>query len=253
MERRVIRGRGVSFAFGRNVVLVDLDLDVEESLTTVVVGRSGIGKSVLLKCMTGLLAPSAGSITIDGQEVVGAERAQLREIRKRIGMLFQEGALFDSLDVYENVAFPLTYHRSFSAAEIDRKVTAYLDLVEMRESARAMPQELSGGMRRKVAIARAMIQEPRYLLYDEPTSGLDPTSAAVVESMIRRLQQERAITSLVVTHDIELTRYIADRIALMEEGRILTVLTRDTAFLEGSPVDEHFIKKRERIRAGNGN
>ncbi len=248
----MIQARDVRFSFPGRDVLVDLSVDVEESLTTVIVGRSGIGKSVFLKCITGLLVPSAGSITIDGREVVGAERAELREIRTRIGMLFQEGALFDSMDVYENVAFPLVYHRTLSAQEIDRKVTAYLDLVEMRESARAMPRELSGGMRRKVAIARAMILEPRYLLYDEPTSGLDPASAAVVESMIRRLQQDRSITSLVVTHDIELTRYIADRIALMEDGRILTVARRDEAFTESSPVYKHFIEKRERIRAGNG-
>jgi phospholipid/cholesterol/gamma-HCH transport system ATP-binding protein len=150
------------------------------------------------------------------------------------------------------VAFPLVYHKQHSAREIDQKVAAYLDLVEMRDSALAMPQELSGGMRRKVAIARAMILEPRYLLYDEPTAGLDPESAAIVESMMHRLQSDRAITSLVVTHDIELTRYIADRIALMEDGRILTVAGRDEAFKENSPVYEHFIEKRERIRAGNG-
>jgi phospholipid/cholesterol/gamma-HCH transport system ATP-binding protein len=248
----VIRARGVSFSFGRHVVLDDLGIDVEESLATVIVGRSGIGKSVLLKCITGLLVPNAGSITIDGAEVVGAERSKLREIRTHVGMLFQEGALFDSMTVYENVAFPLAYHRTLSGAEIARKVSAYLDLVEMRDSARAMPQELSGGMRRKVAIARAMILEPRYLLYDEPTSGLDPASAAIVESMIRRLQQERAITSLVVTHDIDLTRYMADRIALLEDGRIHSISGRDEAFREGSPVYEHFIAKRERIRAGNG-
>jgi phospholipid/cholesterol/gamma-HCH transport system ATP-binding protein len=248
----VIRVRDVTFAFGRNQVLQDLSLDVEDSLTTVVVGRSGIGKSVLLKCITGLLVPSAGSITIDGSEVVGAERAALQQIRTRIGMLFQEGALFDSLTVYENVAFPLSYHKTYSGPEIDRRVMAFLELGDMRDSARAMPQELSGGMRRKVAIARAMILEPRYLLYDEPTSGLDPESAAVVESMMRRLQEERAMTSLVVTHDIDLTRYIADRIALIEDRRIPTVLGRQEAFREGSPVHEHFIEKRERIRADNG-
>jgi phospholipid/cholesterol/gamma-HCH transport system ATP-binding protein len=176
MERDVIQARGVTFSFGPHVVLKDLDIDVEESLTTVIVGRSGIGKSVLLKCITGLLVPSAGSITIDGSEVVGAERSALRGIRTRVGMLFQEGALFDSLSVYDNVAFPLAYHRTESGAEIERKVAAYLDLVEMRESAQAMPQELSGGMRRKVAIARAMILEPRYLLYDEPTASRAPCS-----------------------------------------------------------------------------
>jgi phospholipid/cholesterol/gamma-HCH transport system ATP-binding protein len=248
----VIRARGVHFAFpGRNV-LEDLTIDIEESLTTVIVGRSGIGKSVFLKCVTGLLRPQAGSITIDGEEVVGASKQQILAIRQRIGMLFQEGALFDSMSVYENVAFPLAYHKSAGGKEIERRVFAYLDLVGLREYARAVPQELSGGMKRKVAVARAMILEPRYLLYDEPTAGLDPASSAVVESMIRRLQRERSITSLVVTHDIDLTRYIADRIALLEEGHISAHAARDDAFAEPSAIYEHFIESRERIRAENG-
>jgi phospholipid/cholesterol/gamma-HCH transport system ATP-binding protein len=248
----VIRARGVRFTFPGRPVLEDITIDIEESLTTVVVGRSGIGKSVFLKCITGLLQPQAGSITIDGEEVVGAPRANLRAIRKRVGMLFQEGALFDSMSVYENVAFPLMYHKSASGKEIDRRVRAYLDLVGMPEYLHAMPQELSGGMKRKVAVARAMIMEPRYLLYDEPTAGLDPASAAVVESMIRRLQTEGRITSLVVTHDIDLTRYIADRIALMEEGRISAYAGREDAFQETSAIYTHFIENRERIRAENG-
>jgi phospholipid/cholesterol/gamma-HCH transport system ATP-binding protein len=248
----VIRARGVRFGFPGKTVLEDITVDIEESLTTVIVGRSGIGKSVFLKCITGLLRPQSGSITIDGEEVVGAPRQQLLKIRRRIGMLFQEGALFDSMTVYENVAFPLVYHRSASAKEIDRRVRAYLELVGMLENAGAMPQELSGGMKRKVAVARAMILEPRYLLYDEPTAGLDPESAAVVESMIRRLQREESITSLVVTHDIDLTRYIADQIALMEDGRISAYAGRDDAFKEPSAIYEHFIENRERIRAENG-
>ncbi|HET6452051.1 MAG TPA: ATP-binding cassette domain-containing protein [Spirochaetia bacterium] len=248
----MIRAHGVRFAFPGRTVLEDISIDIEESLTTVIVGRSGIGKSVFLKCIVGLLRPQAGSITIDGQEVVGATRQDTLAIRKRIGMLFQEGALFDSMSVYENVAFPLAYHRSASAHEIDKRVNAYLDLVGLREYARAMPQELSGGMKRKVAVARAMILEPHYLLYDEPTAGLDPSSSAVVESMIRRLQRERAITQLVVTHDIDLTRYIADRIALLEDGRISARAGREEAFAEPSAIYDHFIENRERIRAENG-
>jgi len=247
----VIRVRDVCFAFPERPVLDGLSVDIGESLTTVIVGASGIGKSVLLKCITGLLRPQSGSIIIDGDEVVGADRRRLYLIRKKIGMLFQEGALFDSMNVFENVAFPLAYHKSCSAHEIEKKVHAYLDLVGMRESMTAMPRELSGGMKRKVAVARAMILEPRYLLYDEPTSGLDPASSAIVESMIKRLQTERAITSLIVTHDIDLTRYIADRIALLEDRRIVTLEERDQAFSETSAVYDHFIEKRERIRQEN--
>ncbi len=248
----MIRVDAVSFSFPRRAVLDRLSIDVEEGLTTVVVGRSGIGKSVLLRCITGLLRPQSGSITIDGDEVVGADRRELLGIRGKIGMLFQEGALFDSMDVCENISFPLAYHRTHSTGEIARMVEAYLDLVDMREFAHAMPQELSGGMKRKVAIARAMILEPRYLLYDEPTAGLDPASAAIVETMMKRLQAERSITSLVVTHDIDLTRYLADRVALLEEGRIVSFARSAEAFRESSPIREHFIERRERIRQGHG-
>ena len=244
----MINVRELTFGFPSRSVLRDLDLTIEESLTTVVIGASGIGKSVLLKCITGLLPPQEGSITIDGDEVVGAERKDMPRIRRKTGMLFQEGALFDSMTVFENVAFPLSYHKLHPPKEIHRKVFAYLDLVGMGDYANAMPRELSGGMKRKVAVARAMILEPRYLLYDEPTAGLDPSSSAVVEAMIMRLQSERYITSLVVTHDIDLTRYIADRIALLEDGRIVAFMTREEAFREGSPVYEHFIENRERIR-----
>ena len=247
----MISARDLHFAFDSHRVLNALSIEVEDSMTTVIIGASGIGKSVLLKCITGLLKPQAGSITIDGEEVVSADRQKLLAIRRRIGMLFQEGALFDSMNVYENVAFPLQYHRVASGAEIEKKVHQYLDLVGMRDAEQSMPQELSGGMKRKVAIARAMILEPRYLLYDEPTSGLDPASSAIVESMMKRLQAERSITSLVVTHDIDLTRFIADRIALLEEGRIVTLASHEEAFSEGSPVYEHFIEKRERIRQEN--
>jgi phospholipid/cholesterol/gamma-HCH transport system ATP-binding protein len=248
----VIQVRGVTFAFPGRPVLRELSIDIEEALTTVIIGRSGIGKSVLLKCITGLLRPQQGSILIDGKEVVGADRQDLLQIRKRVGMLFQEGALFDSMDVHANVAFPLVYHKACPADEVDRRVRTLLELVNMADSSHAMPQELSGGMKRKVAVARAMILEPKYLLYDEPTAGLDPESSAIVESMIRNLQQERAMTSLVVTHDTELTQYIADRIALLEDGGIAALETPETAFRPGSLVYGHFVEKREKIRRGNG-
>ncbi len=248
----MIRVKDVSFAFPGRPVLADMSIDIEEALTTVIIGRSGIGKSVLLKCITGLLKPQAGSITIDGEEVVGAGRQELLQLRRRVGMLFQEGALFDSMDVQENVAFPLVYHKACPPKEVETRVRTLLDLVSMGEYAHAMPQELSGGMKRKVAVARAMILQPKYLLYDEPTAGLDPEASAIVESMIKSLQQSRSMTSLVVTHDTDLTRYIADRIALLESGRIAALETPDMAFREGSLVYAHFVEKRERIRQGNG-
>jgi phospholipid/cholesterol/gamma-HCH transport system ATP-binding protein len=247
----MIRIRDVAFSFPRQTVLEGLSVDIEEAHVTVIVGRSGIGKSVLLRCITGLLTPQSGSITIDDREVVGASRQELLDIRSKVGMLFQEGALFDSMNVYDNVAFPLAYHKKVGAVEIDRKVREFLELVGMTDAAKAMPRELSGGMKRKAAIARAMIMEPKYLLYDEPTSGLDPESSAIVEVMIKRLQDESAITSLVVTHDIELTRFLADRIALMESGRITALEYTEDAFKENSPIYGHFIEKRERIRQEN--
>jgi len=248
----MIRATDLALSFGSREVLRGLSLDVEDGKTTVIIGRSGIGKSVLLRCITALLRPREGSITVDGEEVLAARGKDLLRIRGKIGMLFQEGALFDSLNVYDNVAFPLVYHKKAGRAEIDRKVRQYLGMVRMEEAILAMPRELSGGMKRKVAIARAMILEPKYLLYDEPTAGLDPASSAVVEVMINQLREETRITSLIVTHDIDLTRYAADRIALLEDGRIMAVESRDEAFRKESLIYEHFIEKRERIRAEHG-
>jgi phospholipid/cholesterol/gamma-HCH transport system ATP-binding protein len=249
----MIQASGVTLSFGAHPVLRDLSLDVEEGRTTVIIGQSGIGKSVLLRCITALLQPEEGLITVDGEDILAARGRDLLRIRGKIGMLFQEGALFDSLSVYDNVAFPLMYHKKAGRAEIDRKVRQYLAMVRMEDVLSAMPRELSGGMKRKVAIARAMILEPKYLFYDEPTAGLDPASAAVVEVMIHQLQMETHITTLIVTHDIELTRFVADRIALMEEGRIVAVEGRDEAFREESAIYGHFIEKRERIRQEHGN
>lgn len=248
----MIEVKDLHVSFSNNHVLRGLDIRIDEQIATVVIGRSGIGKSVLLRALCGLIKPEQGSILIDGEDITLCSRKKLLEIRNKIGMLFQEGALFDSLTVYENVAFPLTYHHLFSREEIDKKVRKYLELVEMQDFLDAMPSELSGGMKRKVAIARAMIMEPKYLFYDEPTSGLDPYSSAIVEIMIKKLQQELNITSLIVTHDIELTHFIADRIALLERGIIVSLNSRTDAFREDSLIYGHFIKKRERIQQANG-
>ncbi len=248
----MIKVIGLYKSFGNNRVLKNLNIEIEERIATVVIGRSGIGKSVLLKSICGLIPPDKGSILIDGEDITKASRAKLHKIRSKIGMLFQDGALFDSFNVYENVAFPLVYHRLFDKETIHKKVMQYLELVEMQDFTEAMPHELSGGMKRKVAIARAMIMEPKYLLYDEPTTGLDPYSSAIVEILIKRLQEELKITSLIVTHDIELTNFIADKIALLEDGRIVAYESKEDSLKEGSLIYSHFITNREKIRIAHG-
>ncbi len=239
-------------SFADNKVLDGVTIDIPDSDSLVIVGKSGIGKSVLLKCVTRLLKPDSGSVFIDDEDITVAARDDLLRIRRKIGLLLQEGALFDSLDVYENVAFPLWYHRLFSRREIDAKVRRFLEIVEMPEFIHAYPDELSGGMKRKVALARAMILEPKYLLYDEPTSGLDPMSAGIVESMMMKLRREMNITSLIVTHDLELAHYIGERIALLDEGKLVAVETKEGAFDAQSPIYEYFIQTRERVHNSHG-
>ena len=233
-------------------MLEALSLDIEEGLTTVVIGASGIGKSVLLKCVTGLLRPQSGSISIDGEEVVGAQRKRTAGHPEEDRDAVPGGGPVRLDDVYENVAFPLVYHKSASPREIENKVHAYLDLVGMRDSERAMPTELSGGMKRKVAIARAMILEPRYLLYDEPTAGLDPESSAIVESMIKRLQRSGpSRRSWSPTTSTSPATSPTGSPCSKKGGLSRSPGARTRS--QGSPVYEHFIEKRERIRQENAN
>jgi phospholipid/cholesterol/gamma-HCH transport system ATP-binding protein len=248
----VIKAQAVRMSFGAKQVLDDFSLDIEERRTTVIIGRSGIGKSVFLKCVCGLLRPQGGSIRVDDEEITSAGRKDLLRIRSKIGMLFQEGALFDSMTVFQNIAFPLAYKHRFSKAEIERRVLKYADLVEMREAVNLIPKELSGGMKRKVAIARAMINEPKYLFYDEPTTGLDPSSSAIVEIMIKRLQDEQAITSVIVSHDIELAAFAGDTIALLEGGKIVAAEPKERAFASDSDINQSFLISRKRIRREHG-
>jgi phospholipid/cholesterol/gamma-HCH transport system ATP-binding protein len=239
-------------SFDSNCVLDGISVEIADSDSFVIVGKSGIGKSVFLKCVTRLLKPDGGHVYIDGEDITAAKREDLLRIRSKLGLVLQEGALFDSMDVYENVAFPLWYHRLYPRAEIDRRVRRYLDIVEMPEFIHAFPDELSGGMKRKVALARAMILEPKYLLYDEPTSGLDPMSAGIVESMILKLKREMQITSLIVTHDLDLAHYVGEHIALLDGGKLVAVESRDRAFDKQSPIYEYFIQSRERVHNSHG-
>lgn len=238
--------------FGSKEVLKGLNIEIPEGRTTVILGKSGIGKSVLLKCILGLLQPVSGRIFIDGSEFLSAGKAQKKQMTACIGMLLQNGALFDSMNVEENIAFPLAYHKKAPPSEIKKKVLEYAELVGIRDSLHLMPKDLSGGMRRKVALARAIMLQPRYLFYDEPTTGLDPTSSAIVEILIRQLKEQFNITTLVVTHDIDLVAFLGEDVALLDDGKILYKQTREEAFREDSPIYRYFISSRKRIQNEQG-
>jgi len=241
----VIEIRGLRKKLSRHWVLDGLDLDVRKGETLVVLGPSGTGKSVLLKHVIGLMQPDAGSIRIDGEEIVGLGEKALNAVRRRFGMLFQGSALFDSMTVGENVGLALFEHaRDMDPAEVRRRVEERLEWVGLRNVTAMKPASLSGGMRKRVGLARALALDPEYVLYDEPTTGLDPIMADTINQLIRALQKQLRVTSVVVTHDIRSAYAVADRIVLLYEGRVryegTVEETRRTAdammrqFIEGS-------------------
>jgi phospholipid/cholesterol/gamma-HCH transport system ATP-binding protein len=208
-------------SFGRQKVLNGIDLEVAPGETLSVLGQSGTGKSVLLKIIVGLQQPDSGSIRIHGREVTGVSREQLNEFRKRIGFLFQNSALYDSLTVEQNVAFPLERHSRVPEAERKKRVRELLATVGMEEDLDKLPGQISGGMQKRVALARALALSPDILLFDEPTAGLDPITASEIDTLILKMQKEGNIASIVVTHDLPSARAVSDRLALMHEGQIL--------------------------------
>ena len=226
---------------GRNV-LDGVDLDIPTGKTVVIMGRSGTGKSVLLKHIIGLMQPDAGSIVVDGQEIVGLTGAALREVRKHFGLLFQGGALFDSLTVGENVALPLREHTKMSEAKIQDRVRERLEWVGLQGVERTRPASLSGGMRKRVGLARAIAMDPAYILYDEPTTGLDPIMADVINRLIRSLQQRIGVTSVVVTHDMSSAFHVGDELALLHEGKIVFTGTPDETRKTSDPLVRQFIE-----------
>ncbi len=231
-------------AFGEQVVLNGVAFSVAKGETLAVLGRSGTGKSVLLRLLIGLDAPDSGSIRIQDQEVAAFRNEEWSEIRKKIGYLFQQGALYDSLTVAENVAFPLERNSPLKGPEIKAKVEELLSAVGLEDQAGKSPSEISGGMQKRVALARALALDPVILLFDEPTAGLDPITAHEIDLLILEQKQKRGITSVVVTHDIHGVRTFADHVALLNEGAIVAQGTmaeldknRDpfvTDFLKGS-------------------
>jgi phospholipid/cholesterol/gamma-HCH transport system ATP-binding protein len=215
-----IRIRGLTQSFGENEVLRGIDLDIERGETLVILGSSGGGKSVLLKHLPGLLRPTSGSIRVDGVEISHLEERALGPIRKQMGMMFQGGALFDSFTVAQNVAFPLRENGLKKESEIAERVAGALEIVRLDGQEDKYPSELSGGMRKRVALARAVVGKPACVLFDEPHAGLDPITADSIDHLIKNLQSKLGITNIVVTHEMRSVYRIADRIVFMEKGRI---------------------------------
>jgi phospholipid/cholesterol/gamma-HCH transport system ATP-binding protein len=244
-EAAAVELRGVRKAFGPLPVLRGVDLAIRRGETFTILGGSGSGKSVCLKHMIGLLRADSGRVFVLGEEVTSYRESQWLAIRRRCGMVFQWAALFDSLSVFENVAYPLREHRSPSEAELAERVRACLEAVGLPGVEAALPDELSGGMRKRVAVARAIALEPELILYDEPTTGLDPASARRIGELIRALNRRLRVTSVVVTHDLELCCAVSDRVGILRGGRIAfeggveAVRAAEhpavRAFLEGTP------------------
>jgi len=211
----MIEVRNISKSFDNLQVLSDVSLDVKKGEKLAIIGRSGSGKSVLMKHLVGLLKPDTGHVYVDGEDLCCADYSHLRKMRKRFGVLFQGGALFDSMSTFENIAFPLRYFSTLTDAEVDERVEECLDLVRLSGVGPKNPSELSGGMRKRVALARAISMEPEYILYDEPTSGLDPETSNTINDLINHLAKELNVTSVVITHDMHSVLEVADRVAFL--------------------------------------
>lgn len=234
--------KNVSKAFGSKVVLDGVDIEVRDGECFFIIGASGVGKSVLIKHLIGLLRPDGGEIWLDGQEVSRLSEKALYPVRTKCAMVFQSSTLFDSMTCAENVALPLRKHKGLSLSAALDEAMRRLDQVHMREFARAFPAELGDGMRKRVAIARALTLDPSYVLFDEPTTSLDPVSARRVDQMIRELCDRLGVTSIVVSHDLTSIFTIADRIAMLYKGRVRILGTPDELKSTDDPVVRQFIR-----------
>jgi phospholipid/cholesterol/gamma-HCH transport system ATP-binding protein len=241
----VIELRNVSKRFGAQVVLDSVSLEIHTGETLALLGPSGAGKSVLLKHIIGLIKPDAGDVLVDGSHVSLLKRKELAQLRTRIGYVFQNGALFDSMDVFGNIRLGITNMDHYrDDAYCANRVKECLRLVNLQEEvSRKMPAELSGGMRKRVGIARAIAGQPAYLLYDEPTSGLDPVNADVIDSLIERLQEELGVTSVMVTHDVRGSFRVADRIAVLWQAKIRAVGTAEEILASRDPAVLQFLER----------
>jgi phospholipid/cholesterol/gamma-HCH transport system ATP-binding protein len=228
-------------SFNNKPVLHDLSLTIPDGETMVIVGESGCGKTVLLRLIIGLIKPDDGSIIVENAIINRLRRSDLFEIRKKFGMLFQGAALFDSMTVEENIALPLKEHTIYNAEEIRNRIREKLNLVGLSGIEKKMPAELSGGMKKRVGLARALIMDPKYVLFDEPTTGLDPIMASAINELIITTHRMLSVTSVVVTHDMNSAFTIADRIALIKQGRVILTDTRKRFQNSDHPAVRQFI------------
>jgi len=234
-------------SFGERLILDGVSFSVAKGTTFAILGPSGIGKTVTITHIVGLLKPDSGRIVVDGQDVTDLSERELTPIRKKIQLVFQSGALFDSMTVWDNVAFPLT-EADISEEELDRRVQEKLRLVDIEDLADLMPSELSTGMKRSVAIARALAVEPQAILYDEPTTMVDPLMSQTINSLIRKMQSQLGMTQIVVTHDIaNCAEKVADRVALLDKGRFVFNGTMAELYVSDHPVVKEFVEE-DRIR-----
>jgi len=239
MEPVVVKGLRKSF--GSQQVLKGIDLTVKQGEILAILGKSGTGKSVFLRLLIGLEKADAGSIFIRGVDTTNLPMDKLNEVRMKVGFLFQEGALYDSLTIAENVAFPLRRHTKMSDSERSEKVRALLLSVGLDKDLEKMPSDISGGMRKRVGLARALALDPEILLFDEPTAGLDPITAAEIGKLIEKLRQERHVTSIVVTHDMHAAHHFSDRLVMLKEGSILISGTFEDLEKSKDPFVEQFL------------
>jgi phospholipid/cholesterol/gamma-HCH transport system ATP-binding protein len=241
----VINIEDLRISFSGNEVLKGVSLDLKKEENLVVLGKSGTGKSVLIKCIVRLLKADSGSIKVFDEEVNGAKREDLEEIRKKIGFLFQSGALYDSMTVKENLEFPLRrIKKDLSEDEISQKVQEALENVGLPDSINKMPSELSGGMRKRISLARTIIVDPAIMLYDEPTTGLDPVTSNEISMLINDIQEKYKTSSIIITHDIECVRTVADRIIMLKEGEVYKIGSLQEFESDSDPYISSFFKSQ---------
>jgi phospholipid/cholesterol/gamma-HCH transport system ATP-binding protein len=238
----MIEVRDLRKGFGTQRILDGVSFQIEEGESVVIIGRSGGGKSVLLKQLIGLLKPDAGEVLIDGENIVPMNERQLLRVRQKFGMLFQGAALFDSMTVAENIAFPFRRRRELTPQEIARKVSAALEMVELPGTENKKPSELSGGMKKRVGLARAIVYQPEIVLYDEPTTGLDPIVSDSIDRLIMRVRDQLKVTTVVVTHDMRSARRVGHRILMLHDKRMYVTGTPDDIFSSQDPVVRRFIE-----------